>query len=281
MSNIKIMLSDLGNFGVSHYLCPADCDLVPFLDAAVECGFTSIGLTERALSEMPIAELRRELRSRQLGVSSVNTAGYFLFEGERRTQQARINESLLCAASELEAVNGVNLIVGGTASIPLSEARDDAFEQSCALAQRAKSLGTRLLIEPMHPIQTTGKGCVNTLEQAHAWTQAIDGLALNLDLFHSWWDPSLPLALQGEMSPLGVVQICDVSINAESMLPCRVPLGQGQIDWRNAVRHLVRSFRHIPIELELFAFQLSGRDPLDVMRVNARIIETVLRETEK
>lgn len=272
-------LYDLGNFGVSHYLCPPECALPAFLDAAAKAGFTSIGLTERALSEMPLTVIRQQLNSRQLSVSSINTAGYFFFNDERQAAQTRINEALLCAASELDAVNGVNLIVGGTALMELGDARDYAFEQSCRLAERAKALGTRLLLEPMHPIQATGKGCVNTLAQAYEWTQTIDNIVLNLDLFHSWWDPQLEQALSGQLSPLGVLQVCDVSIDPISMMPSRVGLNEGQARWFEAIRLLLQNARNVPIELELFAAQLTSENGLDLLASNARIIQKALQET--
>jgi len=270
-------LKTLGNFGVSHYLCPPDTSLIQFLNAAATAGYTSIGLTERALSELPIATISSELRARDMTVSSVNTAGYFLYRDERRAKQDKINEHLLRAASELEAANGVNLIVGGNPTVDLVTARAFALEKSGELALRAAQLGTRLLLEPMHPTQVTGKGCVNTLAQAFEWTQLIDGLVLNLDLYHSWWDPDLIRTLDGEMAPVGVVQICDVAFSQDSQMTSRVPLNEGNIDWGQTVAFLVKQKPNIPIELELFESQLTGRDGLDLLAQNARHIRSFLQ----
>jgi len=270
-------LKTLGNFGVSHYLCPPDTNLIQFLNAAAAAGYTSIGLTERALSELAIATISSELRARDMTVSSVNTAGYFLYRDERRAKQDEINEHLLRAASELEVANGVNLIVGGNPTVDLATSRAFALEKSGELALRAAQLGTRLLLEPMHPTQVTGKGCVNTLAQAFEWTQAIDGLLLNLDLYHSWWDPDLIPTLEGAMAPVGVVQICDVAFSPDSQLTSRVPLNEGKIDWGQTVDFLVKHKPNIPIELELFESQLTGRDGLDLLAQNARHIRSFLQ----
>jgi len=270
-------LKILGNFGVSHYLCPPDINLIQFLDVAVNAGFTSVGLTERALSEMSIAAISRELRARDMTVSSVNTAGYFLFRDERRAKQDKINEYLLQAASELESAGGVNLIVGGNPNLDIVSARAFALEKSGQLAVRAAELGTRLLLEPMHPTQVVGKGCVNTLSQAFEWTQLISGLVLNLDLYHSWWDPDLARTLEGEMAPLGIVQICDVAFSSESQLASRVPLNEGKINWARTVAYIVKHRPSIPIELELFESQLTGRDGLDLLVQNAKHIRSFLQ----
>lgn len=274
---MNLDLRELGKFGVSHYLCPADIGLLAFLDATVAAGFSCVGLTERALAELPLPTLERELKARALSVSSVNTAGYFFFDGDRRQQQAKTNEFLLNAASQLQSVTGVNLIVGGSETLDVQAARALAFEKSAELAANAKLLGTRLLLEPMHPIQATGKGCVNTLRQALQWTAQIDGLSLNLDLFHSWWDPDLQSTLDGQMAPVSVLQICDVSIAPQTMMPSRAPLGEGQIDWMHPMVQLVRQDPNRPIELELFANQLPGRDCLGLIEQSARQLAAIFK----
>lgn len=275
----QTQLADLGYFGVSHYLCPPDCKLTDFLDAAANAGFRAIGLTERALQEMALHAIRAELRARDLAVCSVNTAGYFLHEEQRLIEQHKTNMFLLQAASELEAVNGVNLIVGGSSAMPMDQAREHAFEQSALLAQTARSLGTRLLLEPMHPLQATGKGCVNTLAQAHRWVAQIPGLALNVDIFHSWWDPGFSELISGNRGSVGVVQICDVAINPDTMLPSRVPFDEGQVFWRDVVRTLVQEAPDIPLEVELFAVQMPGRDALEVLTHSAIALEKLLQES--
>mgnify|MGYP000583020206 CR=1 FL=1 len=145
------------NISVSHYVCPSDMTLLTFLDQIVDAGFTSVGLTVRALDEMPVSQIRQALQVRGLGVSSVNTAGYFFEANEAATKQTALNQRLLDAAAELEAANGVNLIVGSSALLPLTQIRDQALEQAGELAAMAKARGTRLLLEPMHPLQALGR----------------------------------------------------------------------------------------------------------------------------
>ncbi|MCD8504344.1 MAG: hypothetical protein LRY49_04805 [Burkholderiaceae bacterium] len=77
MTTQGVHTSHIATLAVSHYLCPPDMALTNFLDQASEAGFHSIGITVRALNELPIKQLRQELIARGLGVSSVNTAGYF------------------------------------------------------------------------------------------------------------------------------------------------------------------------------------------------------------
>ena len=256
--------------GVSHYVCPAGTSLTEFLDQISAAGFDSIGLTVKALNELPLTQLRAELKARDLGVSSVNTAGYFFESSAPFADQADLNLRLLDAAAELDAANGVNLIVGSSDQLALTESRKIALEKSVELAAQAKSRGTRLLLEPMHPLQARGKGCVNTLAHASQWLKAIPALSLNVDLFHSWWDPDLERALSGEMGSVGVLQVCDVLIATGTCLPSRAPLGEGGIDWYAAAVHALATWPDMPIELEWFADQLPHRDALSLMRADAQ-----------
>lgn len=260
---------------VSHYLCSSEMTVLAFLDAALDAGFSSVGITTRALNEMPLKKLRNELVARRLSVSSVNTAGYFFPTDHANSVQDLENQRLLQAASELESVNGVNLIVGGSAEMNLSDARDLALEKSAALAAQAKRYGTRLLLEPMHPIQARSKGCVNTLKQASEWLKQIPELTLNVDLFHSWWDPDLDATLEGLFGEIAVLQICDVVIDQRTNVASRAPLGEGFLDWQASVKKIIKYFPDAPIELELFAEQMPSRNSMAVMEESARRMKTI------
>ena len=253
-------MQDTPVLAVSHYLCRPGMTLTQFMDSLVAAGINSIGITVSALDEVPIANLRRELKARDLGVSSVNTAGYFFEPWAQATDQDALNLRLLDAAAELESVNGVNLIVGGSADLALDDARRIALEKSMELDRQAKSRGTRLMLEPMHPLQARAKGCVNTIGQASQWLEAMPGLSMNIDLFHSWWDPDLHGALSGEFGPISVMQICDVAIDSATNLPRRAPLGEGFVDWMTLCQKVLQTFPTAPIELEWFADQALDRD---------------------
>jgi sugar phosphate isomerase/epimerase len=260
---------------ISHYLCPASMSLIEFLNLACQNGFTGIGLTVRALKEMPLAQLRQELRARALSVSSVNTAGYFFEPWDPLTNQSELNRWLLDAAAELESTNGVNLIVGSSTTMPLDQARKIALDRSAELALEAKSRGTRLLLEPMHPMQARGKGCVNTLQQAAQWLREIPELSLNVDLFHSWWDPDLQSTLDGQLGKVAVVQICDVIIDPLTNLSRRSPLGEGFLDWQHFSQRALAACADLPIELEWFADQMPERDTLAMLINDARLMHAL------
>lgn len=263
------------NRAVNHYLCPPAMAMLDFLDAAASANFQSVGLTIGSLDEMPIKKLQQELMARDLQISSINTAGYFFPTATAAVDQEAINLRLLQVAAELQPANGVNLIVGGSTELDLASARESAMAKSALLAATAKQYGTRLLLEPMHPLNVRSKGCVNTLRQAAQWLTQIPELALNVDLFHSWWDPDLEDALSGTLGEIGVLQICDIVIDPKTNLPLRGPLDEGFLDWRVAVKRFAKQFPDTPVELELFAAQMPDRDSLGVMSAGGRLMKAV------
>lgn len=255
-------------FAVNHYLCPRSVGVPAFLAQLSTHGFAAVGVTQAALLELPAAPLRQELREHGLAVSSVNTAGFFLEDGEPGREQAARNTALLLRAAELEGP-ALNVIVGGSATLPLPQARERAAERLAAFAREAASLGVQLVVEPLHFLNVRTKSCFNTIAQMEQLFERIPGMALNADLFHLWWDPDLERLLRGDSVPVGLFQVCDVAISAAQPLPRRVPLGEGCVPWAAHVRAVRRAFPAAPIELELFADQLPGRRLADILASSA------------
>jgi sugar phosphate isomerase/epimerase len=206
---------------INHYIAPAGYPLAKFLDEAAAAGAGSVGLSERALSEADLSSLKRMLRERGLGVTSVNSAGFFLWaDPERVQQQLSINATLLEAAAELSADTLV-VIGGGLHDMgpqdvvsTLARARNTFEAELPALIEAAGRYGVRLGIEPMHPLRIFTKGTLNTLSQTAALCDRFPGLGVVLDLFHSWWEPELETALARLADRLTLVQLWSDSAKA-------------------------------------------------------------------
>ncbi len=267
------------SIGIGHYICPPHVALIDFLDAATARGFCGVGLTERAMEEMPAATLRNELKARSLRVTSVNSAGYFLRAGSEAERQAARNQWILDYAAELGEAP-VNVIVGGVGQglgLTLEAARARALEALAALHARAVALGLALIVEPVHPNGIWQKGCLNSLRQVE---QAIAGLAdatINLDIFHSWWDPELGAILADDNRPLGMFQMCDVGAFTDEGVAQRVPLGEGIVDIPSLLRTCLRRPRRPLLEVELFAAQLPDRALTDLLDQSVRYLNTLDR----
>lgn len=258
---------------LNHYLTPDGYPLARFLDEAAAAGAEGVGLTERALSEVELPVLKRLLRERELRVTSVNSSGFFLWaDPERAARQAEINRTLIHCAAELDSdtlvlIGGGLHDMGEEGPLRLAQARARLEAEIPAILDQAMRAGVRLGIEPMHPLRIFTKACLNTLAQTEALLGRHPGLGLVLDLFHSWWEPDLHDAISRLADRITLVQVCGVTQSrTEPALPRRCLPGQGAVDLTGIIRTLLRSGYRGRFEFELFAPDLDGREPADVMR---------------
>jgi len=267
MSHTDFTMSSLP-FYVNYYLCPPTVKATDFFTRIAKSGFCGVGLTQNVLQSQTDAELPRMLQRLGLGVSSLNSCGFFLQDGDRASIQDELNMWFLQQAAAFGQPK-LNVIVGGSSTMPLKQARDKATLQLQRLSGAAADLGVKLMVEPLHHLNVRSKSCFNSLSQLAPIFDRIPGLTLNADLFHLWWDPDLERLLSGDFLPVGTLQICDVAMTPDHPVPRRVPLDEGIIPWRHYVQTLQQSCPGTPIELELFADQLPGRD-LDELLAKSR-----------
>lgn len=259
---------------VSHYVCAPDVAFDRFAGVVSELGFAGVGLTERALGECSCEALRRVLRRNALFASSVNSAGYFLHaDGADQERQARRNAWLLDRASDVEA-HAVNVIVGGLGPSRArpADARRRAREQLFEFSRVAEARGVRLVVEPVHPVGLWSKGCFNTLAQVLSLVRDLPGIGLNIDLFHSWWDPDIDAALADPHVPLDLFQICGIDHVSPEGDPRRVPLDEDGVGIREWIQ---MAWRRVPapvVEVELFAAQLPHTDMLELLHRSSRYV---------
>ncbi|UDQ90249.1 sugar phosphate isomerase/epimerase [Xanthobacter autotrophicus] len=258
---------------INHYITPPGYALERFLDDCAAAGATGVGLTERALDEVALPDLQRMLDARGLTVSSVNSAGFFLWgDPERAQRQAAVNAALIHAAAVLSA--GTLVTIGGGLDDlgpqppgVLAHARCTVAAALPALRDAAGARGVRLGLETMHPIRIPTKSTLNTLTQAEALCVAHPGLGFVLDVFHSWWDPDLEPVLARSIARLTLVQLSGVAQPRDpALLPARCPLSQGCVDTGDLLRLLARCGYRGPYEFELFAHDLDGVSVADAIR---------------
>ena len=263
----------MAGVSINHYLAPPGYPLQSFLDDAVAAGANGIGITERTLSEAAPAVLKAMLRERELCVTSVNSAGFFLWaDPERATLQLSTNARLLEAAAEL-AADTLVVIGGGLHDMGPQDNKHDliraraAFEAELpAMIEAARKYGVRLGVEPMHPLRIFTKGTLNTLAQAAALCDRLPGLGVVLDLFHVWWDPDLEPMLARLHDRLTLVQISGVmQPRNQNALPKRCLPKQGAADVGWILRALKACRYQGRFEFELFAEDLDGQKVAEVM----------------
>ena len=264
----------MAGISINHYLAPPGYPLRSFLDDAVAAGANGIGIAERTLSDASLPALKAMLRERELCVTSVNSAGFFLWpDPERAKSQRSTNTRLLEAAAELAAETLV-VIGGGLHDMGAQDDRHDlararsAFEAGLpALIEAAGKYGVRLGLEPMHPLRIFTKGTLNTLAQAAALCDRLPGLGVVLDIFHTWWDPDLEPMLKRLSKRLTLVQLSGVMHpRHQNALPRRCLLNQGAADVGRVLHVLNQCGYQGRFEFELFAEDLDGQKVADVMR---------------
>ncbi len=265
---------------INHYLAPPGYPLSRFLDDCVAAGATGVGLTEHALDEAALPDLRRMLR-----VSSVNSAGFFLWaEPDRVARQREANARLIEAAAELAAETLVTIggglhDAGPDAPGALPRARQAVEDALPALIQAARSSGVRLGIEAMHPIRIVTKATLNTLAQAEALCIRHPDLGVVVDAFHSWWDPDLEPVLARIVDRIRLVQLCGVKQPLDpAQAPRRCPMREGAADLAGLIDHLGRCGYRGGYEFEVFAQDLDGQTVPEAARQAAADF-TILRGT--
>ena len=258
---------------INHYIAPPGYPFERFLDDCTEAGATGVGLTERALGEVALPDLKRLLAERKLHVTSVNSAGFFLWGDEQKAKrQQAINASLIHAAAELSAdtlvtIGGGLYDRGAVHPGDLQRARQDVEQALPALLDAALARGVKLGLEPMHPARIPVKGTLNTLSQTETLCTRHEGIGFALDVFHTWWDPDLEPVLARLVSRLTLVQLVGVEVSSDpTRLPSRCGMREGAVDIAELIRLLRRCGYAGHYEFELFADDLGGRTVADTIR---------------
>lgn len=257
---------------INFYICPPDIDLATFCGLAERAGARAVGLTLRALDEMTVPAIRALLDRHGLAVSSLNSAGYFLYgDTALAREQAARNRRLIESAAELNASTLV-VIAGGIAhgDLALRGARARVADGIHELARAAAAWGVRLGLEMIHPLGVLQKGCVNTIASALALARDHDNLGLTLDFFHSWWDPDLPRLVEDETDRIALVQFCNVAAPDDPAQFVREEPGRGLVDVRGLLGDLGRVGYAGPVEFELFPEHLRGRSAAELIGAAGR-----------
>jgi sugar phosphate isomerase/epimerase len=258
---------------INHYIAPAGYPLERFFDDCVEAGATGVGLTERALGELSLVTIKEMLKARNLAVTSVNSAGFFLWgEAEKARKQREINTFLIEASNALEAsalttIDGGLNDVGKGASANVRTLRRKVLSALPSLIEAASEKGVRLGIEPMHPSRMANKSLLNTLSQTSDMLSQFSELTVMLDAFHVWWEPELESFIRTYASRISCVQLTGVQLSENpAMAPFRCAMREGNADIKELI-HMLRAGGYTgPFEFELFTHELAGREVSDVIR---------------
>jgi sugar phosphate isomerase/epimerase len=256
-----IQSSPRSRLSANYYLAPAGYGVADFMKEAKRAGAAAVGLTIAALESNDADGLARLADEHGLHISSLNSAGYFLFsDAARREQQRALNSRLIEAAARMGAGRLV-VIAGGIlgSGLALEPARVRVAEQLAALDAEAGAANVRLALEPIHPADLTGKGCVNSIRQALDMIRHLHHTDFLIDVFHSFWDPDIWSGPVLSDPKLALVQVCDWYEPSPEEKPQRTLPGHGHMDMSGWLAALEKHGFRGPIEFEMFDRHRGGR----------------------
>ncbi len=248
------------SLSVNHYICDKDTPFPEFAGMVAEAGIGLVGVTRAALLEMGVPALAQCLKDNGLGVSSLNSSGYFT--GTQPENKAHFSDSeMIDIAAELGATQLTVISAGaGDPSKPFADAYDLVKEGLAEMAALAEAKGVILGVEPIHPDRILTAGCINTIAHGLEIIEPHASAKLLIDLNHSWWDPDFPGVVKEAPDKVVLIQMCNIQFD-NGYATGRETLAAGDLDMTRLIGEMTAGGFRGPFEFELFPGDLKGRDP--------------------
>lgn len=257
------------------------------IEAVASRGFGAICPWRRELDGKDIPALERRIRDAGLAVSGTCRSTYI---PANTPEEFRANISDNRLAIEQNAALGAACFVMVVGSLPpgskdLSRAWAQLAEGTALLLEHARACGTRLALEPLHPMYANDRSCLNTLEQALDLAESIEpdagaepSLGVALDVYHVWWDPKLEeqVARAGAKNRLFAFHVCDWLVPTRDLLTDRGMMGDGVIDIPRIRGMVERAGYQDAVEVEVFSVGNWWKRPVgETLEVCAERLQTV------
>ncbi len=235
-------------------------------------GIGAIAPWRQEIDHEDVARVARRIRDAGLKVSGYCRSTYF----PQATQAERLNAledniRALEQAAMLEAACFI-LVVGGlpAGSRDLDDARAQVKEGVARLLETARALKVPLALEPLHPMTTADRSCLNTLGQALDWCAELDAghsgfLGVAVDVYHVWWDPNLERQIDRACRDNRVLgyHVSDWLVPTRDLVADRGMMGDGVIDLRRIRNRLESGGYRGPVEVEIFSATDWWKRPTD------------------
>ena len=197
-------------------------------------GVGGICIWVEALEGMTTEQASRAVRDAGLRVPALVRGGFFCdADKNERAQRIDHNRRLIETAGELSAEMMV-LVVGAVPDMPLDQQRGWVRDAIEALIDDANAANVKLAIEPLHPMYSADKSCINQIAQARQMCEAIGHpqVGVAVDVYHVWWDEELESEVRrlGRSNSLFGFHLCDWRTPTRDLLNDRALMGDGCID---------------------------------------------------
>ena len=178
-------------------------------------------------------------------------------------------ERTIAIAGALQA-DSVTIVVGGVEAG--SKGIDDSLkvvaEVTAELAPIAEQYGTRLGLEPLHPVYAGNRSCLVTMKDAVDIVEQINHPAVGIavDVYHVWWDSQLKAALSRlRADQIHGFHLCDWLANTTDILLDRGMMGDGVADLKG-LRSIVEDAGYNGLcEVEIFSANNWWKQPPELV----------------
>src|SRR5262249_35467449 len=154
-------------------------------ELAARCGLEVFSPSQRSVQQFGVPQAKRLLRDTGLLAGTLGSMGGFLVAGREAAFVERAQTTIDLAA----ALGCPTIMVAAYGPPGLEPAEAD--RRTVAAMRRvvplARAAGVRLTLEPSHPILHL-QVPLNTLQDALAICDQVEGLQVLADTSHLWWD---------------------------------------------------------------------------------------------
>jgi len=201
-----------------------------------DAGIYGISVWRDTLEGRDIRSTGQMLREHGLQIVSLVRGGFFASVNEaKRTDAIKDNLNAIEEAFKLGAPLLV-LVCGAEPQLSLEKSREQICYGIEKILPKAKELGIKLAIEPLHPMFADTRSAIITLRQANDFVEELNSpwLGVVIDVYHIWWDPMLikEITRCGQLGKIFAFHICDWKVPTEDPLYDRGLMGEGCIDIR-------------------------------------------------
>lgn len=238
------------------------------IDACAARGFGSIVFWRRELGTRAF-QIGERVRAAGLQVAGLCRTPYFIGRDPGSDDEVR---SSIDVTSELGAPV-LTIVTGGTepSTVGLEESLKRLTERLARHAEYAARNNVKLALEPLNPMFGGNRTCLFTVRDALdiCFQVGAPNVGIAVDVYHVWWDRSLPETLKDATGHIFGYHLCDWLENTSHMLLDRGMMGDGVADLK-AIRSSVETAGYSgPCEVEIFSennwWQRSPDEVLDTV----------------
>lgn len=238
------------------------------IDACAERGYGGIVFWRREIGNRAV-EFGNRVRASGMSVVGLCRTPYLVGSEVPADLAGDLAASIEMAASLGAPV--LTIVTGGTepGTKGVIETQNRLAEHVATAAPLAAAAGVSLALEPLNPMFGGNRTCLFTVADALRVCDLVNApnVGIAVDVYHVWWDRTLPEALRAARGRVLGYHLCDWLENTRHMLLDRGMMGDGVADLR-AIRRAVEDdggYRGL-CEVEVFSAEnWWKRDPVEVL----------------